>query len=37
MTAKGSEADVSLATGSETDPWGADDIGTIEQLLEELP
>ncbi len=37
MTAEGGEADVAFATGSEADTWGADHIGTIEQLFEELP
>ena len=37
MTAEGGEADIALATGTETDARGADDIGAIEQFLEELP
>ena len=37
MTAEGGEADIALTTGTETDARGADDIGAIEQFLEELP
>ena len=37
MAAEGGEAHVALAAGAEADTWGADHIGTIEQILEELP
>ena len=37
VTAEGGKADVTLATGSETDTRRAYDIGSVEQLLEELP
>jgi len=37
VTAEGGKAHVALARGTETDAWRADDIGTIEQCLEELP
>ena len=37
MTAEGGETDIALTTGTETDARCTDDIGAIEQLLEELP
>ena len=37
MAAEGGEADVALTGGTEADTGGADDIGTIEEGLEELP
>ena len=37
VTAEGCEADVALAGGAEADTGGADDVGAVEQLLEELP
>ena len=37
MTTEGGEADVALAGGTETDTGSADDVGTVEQGLEELP
>ena len=37
VTAEGGEADVALAGGTEADTGGADDVGAIEQGLEELP
>ena len=37
MTAEGGEADVALAGGTEADSWGADDVGTVEHGLEEMP
>ena len=37
MAAEGSKAHIPLATGAETDTWGTDDVGTIEQCLKELP
>ena len=37
VAAEGGEADVSLAGGTETDTRGTDDVGTVEQGLEELP
>ena len=37
MTAEGGEADIALAGGAETDAGSANDVGTVEQSLEELP
>ena len=37
MTAKGREAHIALATGTETNAGGADHMGTIEHLVEEFP
>ena len=37
VTAEGGEADVALAGGAEADAWSADDVGAVEQLLEECP
>ena len=37
MTAEGGEAHVTFAAGAETDARGTDNVGTIEQCLEELP
>lgn len=37
MTAEGGETDIALTTGTETDARCTDDIGAIEQFLEELP
>ena len=37
VTAEGGEADITFAGGTETDAGGADNVGTVEQGLEELP
>ena len=37
MTAESGKAHITLATGTETDSRRADDIGSVEQLFEELP
>ena len=37
VTAEGGKAHITLTRGSETDTRGADDIGSVEQLLEERP
>ena len=37
VTGKGGKAHITLARGSETDTWSADDVGAVEQLLEECP
>ena len=37
MTSEGGESDVALAGGSEADTWCTDNVGSVEQGLEELP
>ena len=37
MAAKGGKAHITLATGTETDTWRTDHIGSVEQLLKECP
>ena len=37
VAAEGGKPHITLATGAETDTWGTDDVGTIEQRLKDLP
>ena len=37
MRAKGREADIALTCGTKTDTWRTNDVGTMEQGLEEFP
>ena len=37
VAAERGETDIPLARGTEADTGGADDVGTVEQSLEELP